>query len=96
MEARNQYNPRTVSHPGKTLLAKIQEIGMSVREFALRSAKPEKTILAVIKGDSSITPDMVVIFENVTQIPAHFWLARQRNYDEYLAKNRMEQRIEAI
>lgn len=95
METRNQYNPRTVSHPGKTLLAKIQEIGMSVREFALRSAKPEKTILAVIKGDSSITPDMAVIFENVTQIPAHFWLARQRKYDEYLAKSRMEQKIEA-
>ena len=95
MESKNQYNPLTVSHPGKTLLSKIQEIGMSVREFALRAAKPEKTILAVIKGNSSITPDMAVIFENVTQIPAHFWLARQRKYDEYLAKRRMEQRIES-
>lgn len=91
---KNQYSPRTVSHPGSTLGAKIQEMGMSVREFALRAAKPEKTILAVIRGDSSITPDMAVIFENVTGIPAHFWMARQRNYDEFLARERMAQRLE--
>lgn len=92
---KNQYTPQTVSHPGATLGAKIQEMGMSIREFALRTAKPEKTILAVIRGDSSITPDMAVIFENVTMIPAHFWIARQRNYDESLAQSRMAKRIEA-
>ena len=81
----NQYTSRKVTHPGVTLGAKIQEMGMSVREFALRAAKPEKTILAVICGDSSITPDMAVIFENVTQIPARFWMSRERNYDEFLA-----------
>ncbi|MDE5878022.1 MAG: ImmA/IrrE family metallo-endopeptidase [Muribaculaceae bacterium] len=91
---KNQYTPRTVSHPGVTLSAKIQEMGMSIREFALRTAKPEKTILAVIRGDSSITADMAVIFENVTMIPAHFWIARQRNYDEFLAQSRMAKRIE--
>lgn len=95
MATKNQYTPRRVSHPGVTLGAKIQEMEMSVREFAVRAAKPEKTILAVIRGDSSITPDMAVIFENVTQIPAHFWLSRQRIYDEFMARQRMAQRIEA-
>lgn len=95
MATKNQYTPRTVSHPGVTLGAKIQEMEMSVREFAVRAAKPEKTILAVIRGDSSITPDMAVIFENVTRIPAHFWMARQRNYDEHMARQRMAQKIAA-
>lgn len=95
MAIKNQYTPRTVSHPGRTLGAKIEEMGMTVREFALRAAKPEKTILAVIKGESSITPDMAVIFENVTSVPAHFWMARQRNYDESLARQRMALRIES-
>lgn len=90
---KNQYTPRRVSHPGATLAAKLQEMGMSIREFAVRATKPEKTILAVIKGDSSITPDMAVIFETVTSIPAHFWMSRQRNFDEYQARQRMEQRI---
>ncbi len=94
MTTKNQYTPRKVSHPGVTLGAKIQEMGMSVREFAIRTAKPEKTILAVIRGDSSITPDMAVIFENVTQIPAHFWMSRQRLYDEFMARQRMAQKIE--
>ncbi len=95
MTQANQYTPSTVSHPGVTLGAKIQEMDMSVREFAVRAAKPEKTILAVLRGDSSITPDMAIIFENVTQIPAHFWMARQRNYDEAMARKRMAQRIES-
>lgn len=91
----NQYTPNKVSHPGLTLGAKIQEMEMSVREFAVRAAKPEKTILAVIRGHSSITPDMAVIFENVTQIPAHFWMSRQRIYDEFMARQRLAQKIEA-
>lgn len=95
MATKNQYTPRRISHPGVTLGAKIQEMEMSIREFAVRAAKPEKTILAVIRGDSSITPDMAVIFENVTQIPAHFWMSRQRSYDEFLARQRMAQKIEA-
>ena len=93
--AKNRYTPQNVSHPGVTLGAKIREMEMSVREFAVRAAKPEKTILAVIRGDSSITPEMAVVFENVTQIPAHFWMARQRNYDEAVARKRLAQRIDA-
>ena len=59
---------------------------MGPKEFAIRTNKPEKTINAVLKGDSSITPEMAVLFENVLQIPANYWLNRQRNYDEYLAR----------
>ena len=89
----SQYTPKTVSHPGQTLGYKIQELEMSVKEFAIRASKPEKTIIAVIKGDSSITPDMAVAFENVTKIPAHFWMARQRKYDEAVAREKMELKI---
>lgn len=92
--SRHEYNPRTVSHPGSTLGEKIQEMQMSIKEFAIRACKPEKTIIAVLKGDSSITPDMAVTFENITRIPAHFWMARQRIYDEFLARKRMEAKTE--
>lgn len=87
MENFTQYNPKTISHPGQTLAHKLQELEMSIKEFAIRVSKPEKTIIAVIKGDSSITPDMAVAFENITKIPAHFWLTRQRNYDEAISRN---------
>lgn len=79
----------TVYHPGETLDEKLQEMGMSVKEFALRVSKPEKTIIAVLKGKSSVTPDMAVAFEMVTKIPANLWLNLQRSYDEFIARKNL-------
>ena len=77
-------------HPGETLREKLQEMEMSVKEFAIRTTKPEKTINAVLVGESAVTPDMSIAFEQVTRIPAHFWLNLQRNFDEYVARQKRE------
>ncbi len=82
----DKINIAVVFHPGRTLAEKLEEMGMGIKEFAVRTSKPEKTVIAVIKGDSSITPDMAVAFETVTMIPAHFWMNAQRLYDEYQAR----------
>ncbi|HAX49310.1 MAG TPA: HigA family addiction module antitoxin [Ignavibacteria bacterium] len=84
----NEYNPQLVLHPSETLKEKLEEIGIGPKEFALRTDKPEKTITAILNGSSSITPDMAVQFENVLGIPAHFWLNKQRSYDEFLAREK--------
>jgi len=84
----NQYFPQTVFHPGETLSEKLEEMGMGPKEFAIRTDKPEKTIIAILKGESSITAEMAVQFENVTKIPAHFWINLQRGYDESLAREK--------
>ena len=94
MAKQNQYFPQTVPHPGKTLEEKLNEMEMGPKEFALRTGKPEKTIIAVLKGESSITPDMAVQFESVTKIPANFWMNHQRGYDEYLAREKRQAVIE--
>ncbi len=86
MSKRNEYIPQTVSHPGLTLREKLEELGMSQKEFAVRTGKPEQTIVKVINGESSLTPDMAVQFESVLGIPANFWLKRQQNYDEAVAR----------
>src|SRR5882757_1468123 len=90
MAKQNQYIPQSVPHPGITLEEKLEEMGMGPKEFALRTGKPEKTITAILKGDSSITPDMAVQFENVTKIPANFWINHQRNFDEYIAREKRQ------
>lgn len=77
-------------HPGITLREKLNEMGMSVKEFAVRTSKPAKTINAVLMGRSSLTPDMAVAFEQITMIPAHLWMNLQRNYDEYEARLKRE------
>lgn len=87
----NLYSPPIAFHPGETLEEKLQEMEMGPKEFAVRTGKPEKTVIAILKGTSSITPEMAVLFENVLKIPAHFWLNMQRNYDEYKARMEREQ-----
>ena len=67
---------------------------MSFKEFAVMATKPEKTIIAVIKGASSITTEMAVSFENVTKIPAHVWMNKQRMYDEYQVRLKREKDAE--
>jgi HTH-type transcriptional regulator / antitoxin HigA len=86
MSIQNQYFPKSVPHPGETLAEKLEEMAMPRNEFALRTGKPEKTIIAVLKGESSITPDMALRFENVTKIPANFWMNHQQGYDVYMAR----------
>ncbi len=94
MAKQNQYFPQSIPHPCETLIEKLEEMGMGAKEFAIRTAKPEKTITAILKGESSITADMAVQFENVTKIPAHFWMNHQRGYDEYIARLKRQELIE--
>ena len=89
----NQYKPDVVFHPATTLNEKLEEMGMSRKEFALRTGKPEKTIIAVLKEESSLTPEMAILFENVTQIPAKFWINKQARYNEYIARKKQEEAI---
>lgn len=88
---KNQYHPQIAFHPGETLAEKLEELGMGPKEFAIRTGKPEKTVIAILKGKSSITPEMAVQFEHVLKIPAHFWLNMQRNYDEYIAREERQE-----
>ncbi len=87
----NQYKPQIAFHPGETLAEKLEELGWGPKEFAVRTGKPEKTIIAVLKGKSSVTPEMAVLFENVLKIPAHFWLSMQCNYDEFVAREERQE-----
>lgn len=89
----NNYKPESYTHPGATLKEKIDEMGMSIKEFALRTSKPEKTIHEILNFESSITPDMAVQFEKVLKIPAKFWLNFQAKYNESVARNEYEKML---
>lgn len=91
--ATNQFIPSIVFHPAETLREKLGEMGMSIKEFALRTGKPEKTIIAVLNEESSLTPEMAVLFENVTKIPASFWINKQARYNEYIARKKQDETL---
>lgn len=93
MASVNEFYTDIAFHPGETLAEKLEELKMGPKEFSIRTGKPEKTIIAILKGDSSITPEMAVLFESVLKIPARFWIKRQFSFDEYRAR---EKRVLAI
>jgi len=84
-------------HPGVTLREKLEDLQITPKEFAVRTGKPIKTISNVLNGKSSITPEMAVQFEKVLKIPASFWMAKQANYNEYIAREKEKEELtEAI
>lgn len=93
MKNLNEYNPQSVTWPGLILEEKLQEMKMGPKEFALRTDKPEKTIIAVFNGESSITAEMAVLFEQVTRIPASYWLNHQRAFDEFIARKKLGAKV---
>lgn len=74
------------SPPGDTLLETIEAIGMSQVELALRMGRPLKTINEIIKGKAAITPETALQLEKVLGISASFWINRERQYRESLAR----------
>jgi addiction module HigA family antidote len=90
----NEYQPDYVSAPGETLLEILETIGMSQVELAKRMGRPSKTINEIIQGKVAITAETALQLEQVLHIPASFWLKRELQYRESLARVAEEQRLE--
>lgn len=83
----NQYIPDEVSPPGETLLETLEMLGMSQAELAERTGRPKQAINEIVKGKKEITAQTALQLEQVLGIPASFWLAREQNYREALARH---------
>lgn len=82
------YASDDLEHPGVLLEEKLREMGMSVKEFASRADKPEQSVLEILHGTCSITPEMALVIEFVTGMSAAVLLNWQKKYDERSARNR--------
>jgi len=83
---RNEYAPDMVSPPGETLLETLEELGMSQAELARRIGRPKKTVNEIVQGKAAITAETALQFERALGIPAKFWLTREAQYRESLAR----------
>lgn len=90
----NQYKPDFVSPPGDTLNEILEDRGMTQKELAERMNRPEKTINEIIKGKAAITPDTTLQLEKVLGTPAHFWIQREAQYQESIARLREQEQLE--
>lgn len=79
--------------PGDILEEKLEELNMTVQEFARLCGKTEAEIQAFIDG-GRVTPTLAKTFENVLHIPAYIWKKHQALYDHYLARLAKEKQRE--
>jgi HTH-type transcriptional regulator/antitoxin HigA len=89
----NMYQPDVVSWPGETLEELLEEREMTQAELAERTGRPKKTINEIIQGKVAITPETALQFERVLGTPAQFWLERERQYREWLARQQDEENL---
>lgn len=79
-----------LSPPGDTLQETIDAVGMNQNELAERLGKNIKNVNQIIKGKEPITYDTALALERVLDIPADFWLERERLYRRELAEIEMD------
>lgn len=91
----NEFQPDYISPPGDTLLEVLESLGMTQAELALRTGRPKKTINEIVQGKTAITPDTALQLELSLGIPATFWLNREQQYREALARIQHEEQLQA-
>lgn len=82
----NQYQPDLVSPPGETLEELLEERSMAQAELAERTGRSKKLINEIIQGKAPISPETALQFELVLGVSARFWLEREQQYREALAR----------
>jgi HTH-type transcriptional regulator/antitoxin HigA len=80
---RNEYRPDYVTPPGETLQETLAAVGISLVEIAERTGSSQQAIEEIINGMMPITAEMAWQLERMLGVPAHFWLDRERRYQEF-------------
>jgi len=93
-QSKNSYMPDMISFPGETVLETIEAYGMSQAELAERMGRPKKTVNEIIHGKAAITPETALQLERVLNVPARFWMNREQQYREALARATERTRLE--
>ncbi len=90
-ENQTPFAPDWLSPPGDTIADVLDERGWSQAEFAQRIGYTPKHVNQLLHGKASISEDTALRLERVLGSTARFWLQREAEYREALAR-----RAEAI
>ena len=78
--------------PGELLAEELEARGMTQKELAGRTGRPEQKISEIINGKKSITHDTALELEKVLGISAEFWVNLEASYQ--LTKARLREKSE--
>jgi HTH-type transcriptional regulator / antitoxin HigA len=87
------FAPDYAVPPGETLVETLEALEITQAELARRTDRPTKTISEIANGKAAITPDTALQFERVLGVPASFWINRESQYQEALARQAERKRL---
>ncbi|MCQ2063530.1 MAG: HigA family addiction module antitoxin [Fibrobacter sp.] len=82
--------------PGDFLGEKLEEMGMDANDLASRIGRSQKTVNDILMGKCTLSPEVAVDLECVTEVPADHWLGLQRFYDEWTVLKKREKGFGSI
>ena len=91
----SNFQPDWASPPGHTIEDALEELGMTQVDFSARMGLSKKHTNELIKGKVSLTPDVALKLETVLGSPATFWLRRELQFRESLARLAAQKQAEA-
>lgn len=94
-ESATRFAPDWASPPGDTIADLLEERGWSQQELAQRLDYSEKHVSQLINGKVPLTEDAATRLNSVLGAPVGFWLKREAQYREQLAKLDGERRFAA-
>ncbi|MBR4677974.1 MAG: hypothetical protein IKO99_08220 [Bacteroidales bacterium] len=84
--------PVVCFHPGETLKEKLQEMGISNKEFAAITSINEEDVILITNCKLDINENIALALEKGTGIPKSFWLKKQEKFNFYCL-NKLAQSI---
>lgn len=78
----NNLSKDFIIHPGVTVKEKLEDIGITTNELAMKTNFTLDYINGVINEEENITPEFAKVLEKVTDVSSTFWLNLQDNYEK--------------
>lgn len=94
-ESATRFEPDWVSPPGATIADLLEERGWSQQEAAQRLGYSEKHLSQLINGKVPLTEDAAMRLSSVLGAPVGFWLKREAQHRERLARQEAKVRYAA-
>lgn len=79
-------------HPGELLAEELEVRGMTQRALASVIGRPAQTVNEIVRGKKAITAETAIQLEDALDIPAHFWLNLQSDYELAVARRMRRER----
>lgn len=73
-----EYKDKVAFHPGYYIKEYVDESGLTQEDFAKRLDTTPKNLSILIRGDQSLSVDMVMKLSRMTGTSAEYWLNIQK------------------